>query len=239
MSEWKAKRFWKASEVVEAQDKPGFIVQLDGRILRTPAKAELIAPTLEMAQEIAAEWDAQEGVINPNTMPFTRSANAAIDKVRIQHAEVADMIADYGDSDLLCYRADAPEELIARQAGGWNPILDWAEKEFGTRLTVHTGVIHSAQPANAIAILRDKVHALGPFQLTAIHDLVSLSGSLILGLACARGAIDPDEAWALSVIDDTWQQEQWGADEEATKMAAIKRDSFLHAKRFFDLSGDK
>ena len=234
MSGWKAKRFWKEAQVVE--EGTGFTVHLDGRPVRTPAKAPLIVPAKALAAEIAAEWDAQEGEIDPNTMPFTRSANAAIDKVRPQQAEVADMIADYGDSDLLCYRASTPEELAARQAAGWDPLLDWAAETLGARLTVAQGVMHVRQPAAALARLRDAVHAQGACPLTAFHDLVSLSGSLVLGLAVARHRLSAEEAWELSVIDETWQAEQWGDDDEAMAQAAIRRAAFLHARNFYDLA---
>lgn len=232
MSEWKAKRFWKEAGVT-AQDG-GFAVHLDDRPVRTPAKAPLVVPARAMAEAIAAEWDAQESVIDPNTMPFTRSANAAIDKVRVQHAEVAAMIADYGDSDLLCYRAEGPAELVARQAAAWDPLLDWAATDLGARLVVAQGVMHVAQSDAAMARLRDAVHGLDAFRLTALHDLVSLSGSLILGFATARDRLEVSEAWDISRIDEAWQIEQWGADEEAAEHADRKRAAFLHAKRFFD-----
>lgn len=233
MSEWKAKRFWTQAQVVA--EGGGFAVHLDARPVRTPAKAPLIVPTQAMAQEIAAEWDAQEGEINPNVMPFTRSANAAIDKVAVQHPQVADMISDYGDSDLLCYRADSPDELMARQEAEWDPLLDWAEAVLGARLHTVQGVMHAPQPDAALARLRAQVHDLDAFRLTAFHDLVSLSGSLILGFATARDHLTPEQAWDVSRIDETWQAEQWGADEEAQEHAEIKRASFLHAKRFFDI----
>ena len=129
MSEWKPKRFWTASAVVATDG--GFTVELDGRRVRTPAKAALVLPTRAMAEAVAREWDAQEKEIDPATMPFTRSANAAIDKVQHQHAEVADMLSDYGDSDLLCYRATHPEALIERQRREWDPALDWAAETLG------------------------------------------------------------------------------------------------------------
>ncbi|MCM2563217.1 ATPase [Lutimaribacter sp. EGI FJ00015] len=235
MSVWKAKRFWKEAQVVEEGD--GFTVRLDGRPVRTPAKAPLIVPGHDLAAEIAAEWDAQEGEIDPNTMPFTRSANAAIDKVRLQRAAVADMLADYGDSDLLCYRAASPDSLVARQAENWDPLLDWAESEFGGRLSVVEGVMYAAQPSKVMARLRSEVHKFEAFSLTAFHDLVSISGSLILGFAVARDRLEPGTAFDISVIDETWQAEQWGIDDEAAAQTAHKRAAFLHAKRFFDLAG--
>ena len=215
----------------------GHQVLLDGRKVRTPAKSELVVPTRGMAEAVAAEWAAQEGSVDPLSMPFTRSANAAIDRVRQHHAEVADMLAAYGDSDLLCYRADGPEALIARQCERWDPALDWAEAQLGTRLEPRTGVIHAAQSPEAVAALSARVRQLGPFHLAGFHDLVGLTGSLILGFAAAMDWRAPEEIWALSRLDEDWQAEQWGVDEEAAETAEIKRGEFLHAKRFFDLSG--
>ncbi|MHA6263253.1 ATP12 family chaperone protein [Arenibacterium sp. CAU 1754] len=234
MSEWKQRRFWKEVAVNPTED--GFGVQLDGRQVKTPAKAVLALPTHEMAQAVAQEWDAQQGTVNPLTMPFTRSANAAIDKVRHQHGEVADMLAAYGDSDLLCYRAEMPAELVQRQADQWNPALDWAKTELDVVLNVHAGVIHRAQPADALQRLSDRVHKMTAFELAAFHDLVSLSGSLILGLAATRDWRDIETLWVMSRLDELWQEEQWGPDDEARAQAELKRQAFMHAKRFFDLA---
>lgn len=230
-SEWKARRFWKEVAIVPEGD--GFTVQLDGRCVKTPAKASLVLPGREMALAVAAEWDAQTGVINPGEMPYTRSANAAIDKVGHQFSEVADMLAGYGDSDLLCYRADSPEALVQRQAAQWNPALEWAYDILGARLAVHAGVTHHPQPADELARLSERVHGLTNFQLAAFHDLVSLSGSLILGFATAMGWRAADDIWKLSQLDENWQQEQWGIDEDAQAMSEVKRQGFLHAQRFF------
>jgi chaperone required for assembly of F1-ATPase len=231
MSEWKAKRFWKAASVVQARG--GFAVELDGRGVKTPAKQALLLPTLAMAEAVAVEWDAQVDIINPNTMPVTKTANAAIDKVTVQHGEVADMLAAYGDSDLLCYRADAPEELVERQNEQWNPMLDWADEVMGARLLPRTGVMHSPQDPAATAVLSQRTHALSPFELAAFHDLVSLSGSLVLGFAAALNARPADALWKISRLDELWQEEQWGEDEDATSLALIKRAAFLHAVRMF------
>jgi chaperone required for assembly of F1-ATPase len=234
MSEWKPKRFWENSLVVEADE--GFTVELDGRGVKTPAKASLILPTKAMAQAIAAEWDAQDGQVDPGTMPMTRSANAAIDKVRHQHAEVADMLAAYGDSDLLCYRADSPRELVQRQAEQWDPALDWAAETLNACLVSQSGVIHRPQNPDVIETLTKDVHALDSFQLAAFHDLVSLSGSLILGFAAAKDWRKPDQIWQISRLDELWQEEMWGVDEEAQQLSEVKRQAFLHAKRFFDVA---
>ncbi|AAV93835.1 hypothetical protein SPO0518 [Ruegeria pomeroyi DSS-3] len=234
MSDWKPKRFWKQAAVAETAE--GYAVELDGRPVRTPAKAPLLLPTRALAEAIAAEWDAQESEVDPINMPFTRTANAAIDKVRIQQAEVADMLAAYGDSDLLCYRADSPAELVELQAQTWDPALDWAAETLGVRLRPVQGVMHQPQPASAIETLTRKVHALNPFQLAAFHDLVSLSGSLVLGFAAALNWRKADEIWQISRLDETWQEEQWGPDDEARALAAVKRAAFLHAKAAYDIS---
>lgn len=233
MSGWKAKRFWKAAAVVPAGG--GFGVELDGRPVRTPGKGALVVPTRAMAEAIAAEWDAQEGQIRPLTMPVTRAANSALEKVRPQREGVAAMLADYGDSDLLCYRAPAPEELAARQAEAWDPLLDWAACTFGARLVPVTGVIHAPQPPEALARLREAVLAHDEFALTALHDLVTLSGSLVIGLAAMEGHQPAERLWEISRIDEEWQAALWGRDEEAEAAAALKRAAFLDARRFHEL----
>ncbi len=234
MSEWALKRFWKNAEVVQAEG--GFTVTLDGRGIKTPAKATLIVPTAALAQEIAAEWDTQQEKVNPTTMPFTRMANSALDKVTPQQAAVADMLAAYGDSDLLCYRAEAPEELVERQTKNWDPLLDWAHARYDARLLPVAGVMHMPQNKEALAPLTAEVHSLSPFQLAAFHDLVSMSGSLVLALAVIQGERTPDDAWTLSRLDETWQEEQWGVDDDAAKIVARKRAEYLHAAVFYQLT---
>lgn len=232
MSEWKQKRFWTAATA--EQTDTGWTVKLDGRAVKTPAKAPLEMPTQAMAQAVAAEWDAQDEVVNPLSMPFTRSANAAIDKVAVQHTEVAEMLAAYGDADLLCYRADAPQALVDRQATNWDPYLDWAADSLGARLIPRTGLMHESQAPEALDALSQRVHALTAFELAAFHDLVSLSGSLVLGFAAAQDLHPALTIWAASRLDEIWQEEQWGVDDEAQAVAKIKEGSFLHAKAFFD-----
>lgn len=233
MSDWKAKRFWKEAAVVPSGD--GFAIELDGRPVKTPAKRALILPTSAMADTVADEWQAQDGLIKPDTMPVTKTANAAIDKVAVQHGEVADMLAAYGDADLLCYRAEAPEALVARQAALWDPMLEWAEKTLEVRLQTRAGVVHQPQDPVELAKLTARTHEFGPFELAAFHDLVSLSGSLVLGFAATLQARDPQELWGLSRLDEIWQAEQWGHDDDADAMAALKMASFLHGCRIFQL----
>lgn len=234
MSEWKTKRFWSEATVSEAGE--GYEILLDGRPVKTPAKRLLAVPTRRFAKAIAAEWDAQSEEIDPLSMPFTRSANAALDKVAIQRDEVADMLAAYGDSDLLCYRADYPDALVARQAEQWDPLLDWAAENLGARLMPRIGVMHAPQDAAALARLSCRVHDMSDFQLAGFHDLVSLSGSLILAFAATLNHAPPKAVWDISRLDEIWQAEEWGKDEEAEAAATIKQSAFFHAKQVFDLS---
>lgn len=235
MSAWKPKRFWKIA-TVEAVDG-GWTVRLDARPVKTPAKAPLVVPTEAMAQAIAAEWDAQHGEVRPETMPFTRAANSAIDKVTPQLAEVVEIVAAYGGTDLLCYRATGPEPLVQRQADNWDALLDWASDSLGARLIHVAGVMHIAQDRVAQDALTARVAALTPFQLAAFHDLVALSGSLVLAFAVTDGRLDAEDAWQLSRIDENWQIEQWGEDDEAIAAAAVRHEAFVQAARFYGLCG--
>lgn len=235
MSEWKQRRFWKEASAAATDDDAGWTVLLDGRPVRTPAKARLLLPTEALAQELATEWAAQGETVDPGAMPFTRMANSAIDKVTVQYDAVTEMIAEYGGSDMLCYRADGPETLVQRQAEGWDPLLDWAASGLGAPLVMTSGIMHVTQPAKSQARLLAHVRALTPFQVAAVHDLVALSGSLVIGLAVLHDVLDTEELWSRSRIDETFQQEQWGVDEEAAEVAALKRGDFLHAARFLSL----
>ncbi len=234
MSNWEAKRFWKSSTVDPLDG--GFTVLLDGRPVRTPAKAHLVVPTTDMAQAIAGEWDAVEEKIDPTLMPVTRAANASIDKVSDQFDEVAEMIAAYGDSDLICYRAEGPDGLVRRQSEQWDPLITWSGSVLGAPLRPVTGVIHAPQDAQSLAALSKHVFAMTAFELAALHDLVSLSGSLVIGLAAARNWEPAHALWERSRVDELWQIEAWGHDEEASRVAEQKRESFLAAFRFYGMS---
>jgi chaperone required for assembly of F1-ATPase len=235
MSGWTPKRFWKAVTVEPAEG--GFGIRLDGRAVKTPSKAPLVVPTEAMAREIAAEWQAQDGVVKPETMPWTRAANSAIDKVTPQFDEVAGMLAAYGASDLLCYRAAHPPALAESQAAAWDPVLAWAAGWLPEPMVVTAGVMHVAQPPGSLACLEARVRGLTPFQLTGLHDLVALPGSLLLALAVVDGMISAQEAWTRARVDEAWQIEEWGADEEAAEAEAARRAAFLLAARFYALSG--
>jgi len=224
---WARKRFW--TEVTVAPDERGFAVLLDGRPVRTPAKTPFAAPNRAVAEAAAEEWRAQEGELRPDSMPVTRAVNSAIDRVATQIDEVRTIVAGYGGSDLLCYRAEGPAELVRRQGALWDPALAWAEAAFGARLFLGEGVMHVAQPERAVAALAGAVDGYSPLELTALHDLVAISGSLVLGLAVAEGAMTAEEAWRASRVDEDWQIEQWGEDAEAAEAAANKRAAFLDA----------
>lgn len=234
MTEWKARRFWQAVSITEIEG--GFGVALDGRPVQTPARAPLRLPTRAMAGAVAEEWRAQEGELRPRTMPVTRAANAAVDTVAANPAAVAAIITAYGDSDLLCYRAESPEALRAREAEGWDPLLDWAADTFGARLVPVAGVMHVPQDPHALRRLAAPVEDMDPFELTALHDLVCLSGSLVIGLAAILDVDDIGRLWQLSRLGETWQEEQWGVDEEARAQAERKELEFRAAKRFNDLA---
>lgn len=235
MSEWAAKRFWKETATVPVDG--GYAIALDGRQVKTPAKADLIVPTPEMASAVAKEWDAQTGKIDPMTMPVTRGANAAIDKVAVQKDEVVAMLGAYGDSDLLCYRAAGPQELVALQAQHWDPLIDWAAEAFGVRLQTAQGVMHFPQDGEGQARLTAELHQMSHFHLAGAHDLISLSGSLVLALAVTRGRLSAPEAWAMSRVDEEWQITQWGEDEDARKLEQIKANAFADAAQFYVMSG--
>ncbi|PZQ96596.1 MAG: ATPase [Cereibacter sphaeroides] len=233
MSGWTAKRFWAAAHIDPLGE--GFGIRLDNRVVKTPAKSPLVVPTLAMAQAIAQEWDAQIGKVDPETMPVTRAANAAIDKVATQFDEVVELLAAYGDTDLLCYRATGPEELVARQAELWDPLLAWSADSLGAPLIATAGVMHIDQPPESLARLTATVAAMDNFRLTGFHDLVAISGSLVLALAVVGGRLDAAGAWALSRLDETWQAELWGRDEDAEAAEALRLASFVQAERFYRL----
>lgn len=234
MSDWAAKRFWKRATALEVEG--GFAVQLDSRMLKTPFKSALHLPTLPMAEAIATEWDAQADIIDPNTMPVTRAANSAIDKITPQRDEVIALLAEYAQSDLLCYRAHEPAGLVARQAEGWDPLLEWSADRLNARLNIGQGITHVPQDEAVVARLASELDDLDNFALVAAHDLISLSGSFVIAFAVINEAIPVYHAWAVSRIDEHWQAEQWGADEEAAAAEAAKLLAFENAARFYQLS---
>lgn len=225
------KRFWKTASF-KAVDH-SFAITLDGRPVKTPAKRALLVPSKVMASQMVKEWDAQQETVDPTTMPWTRSANAAIDKVADQRDEVCEHLKGYAETDLLCYRADGPEALQNRQSSTWDPLLAWVRDEFEADMVVTTGLMPVTQEPTAVQNLVRPLQSMSEFALTGFYDLVTLSGSFILALAVTQGKQSEDAIWAASRIDELWQIEQWGEDEEASKMAENKKIALFHAGSFF------
>lgn len=232
MSGWTAKRFWQ--DVTVREEDEGFSLLLDSRPVKTPAKAHLIVPARDMADRIAEEWRAVDKVIDPAVMPWTRSANSALDKVGPQRADVIAHLSGYAATDLLFYRADGPAELIARQAEAWDPLLDWAAAEFGVSFNVTQGVMPVDQPDASLDRLTREMARLSDFELTGFHDLVTLSGSYVIGVAALHDRDSLGSLWASSIVDETFQTEQWGEDEEAAERATLRKAAFNHAGAFLN-----
>ncbi|OAP41935.1 ATPase [Sinorhizobium glycinis] len=209
------KRFYKTVGIAEAEGG-GHAVLLDGRPVRTPAKRPLAVPTLKLAELLAAEWDAQAEIIDPSAMPLTRIVNTAIDGVALDQRAVFDEIVRFAGSDLLCYRADSPAGLVQRQNEIWNPVLDWAAQSLGARFILAEGVIHQEQPHEAISAYAEGVRAFAtPLGLACLHTITALTGSALLALAFGMGRLSAEDAWSAAHVDEDWQIEHWGTDEEA------------------------
>lgn len=224
------KRFYKLAAVGD-----GNRILLDDRAVKTPGRRDLALPTALLALAIADEWNAQGARIDPRAMPLTGLANAAIDRVAPDQAAFARGLAAYGESDLLCYRAEGPECLAALQDALWDPILAWARLRYDVVLERTSGVIHVKQPAETIERLGAAIAARDPFALAGLSPLVTISGSLLVALALGEGAIGLDEAWAAASLDEQWQAEKWGEDAEAAAALANRRRDFEAASRFLAL----
>jgi chaperone required for assembly of F1-ATPase len=237
MAEWALKRFWTTVSVA-VEESGGWTVRLDGRPLSAPvSRAPLVLPSLPLAEAVAEEWRRQEEVVRPQAMFMTRMANTAQDRVAAEFAAVAEVVAAFAETDLLCYRAEAPAELVARQAEAWDPLLDWAACEFGARLQPTQGVVPVPQAQDALGRLAAEVSRGSAWRLTALHELVALSGSLVIGLAVERKVRTPEEGWAISRIDEDWQASQWGRDAEAEAAGHRRQAEFLDAVDFLRLVG--
>jgi chaperone required for assembly of F1-ATPase len=218
------KRFYSQAHIGEAADG-GFPLLLDGKPVKTPARRALTAPTPPLAQAIAEEWNAQAALIDPAGMPLTRLANAVIDAVADMPDAVAEEVAKYLGSDLLCYRAATPEGLVASQTRAWDPVLAWAQEAIRARFVLAQGVVHVAQPAETIAAMGAKIPA-DPWRLGAVSTITTLTGSALLALALAEGALDADAAWAAAHVDEDWQRSQWGSDDAEIERRAYRYGEF-------------
>ena len=227
------KRFWKAVQTVQADG--GWGVELDGRPLRTPARVPLVVPTEQLAQAIAAEWDTVEGDIDPRAMPLTGLANAAVDRVAADKKQFADGIARYAEADLACYRAEGPSGLIQRQGELWDELLAWGRRRFDVDFRTTSGLLHVDQPPATVERLAHAVSALDAFRLAGLSPMVTIGGSLLAALGTLEEAFTPEQAWAAVSLDDRWQLEQWGADDEAQAALDNRERDFLAAARFLRL----
>jgi chaperone required for assembly of F1-ATPase len=224
------KRFWK--DVTITADRG---IALDGRPVRTPGRLALVLPTDALADAVAAEWRAVEGDIDPRTMPFTGLANSAIERIAPDPATFAAGLAAWGESDMLCYRADSPEPLVARQAAAWDPLLDWARTRYDVHFTVTVGIVHQPQPPATLARLGEAVTARTPFELAGLAPIVTIGGSLVAALALIEGAASTDAVWAAAELDEDWQAEQWGRDDLSLAALESRRRDFMAGARFLSL----
>jgi chaperone required for assembly of F1-ATPase len=218
------KRFYKAAQ--SARSDTGFVIHLDGKPVRTPAGLPLTLGAFDrLAHEIAAEWDAQEQEIKPATMPLTQLAATALDRVGPERPAIIEQMVAYARTDLLCYRADAPQALTERQHRLWQPVLDKTENRLGCRFAVTAGIIAVDQPPETIAAVEDRLQALDVWTLTVAQATAAASGSTVLALALVEGDISAADVFDLSQVDENWQIELWGEDAEATRRReALARD---------------
>lgn len=230
---WAVKRFYTAADVRAVED--GFAVILDGRIVKTPDDARLVLPTRELAAAIAEEWTAQDKTVRPDTMPLARLAVAAIDQVRPDREAVVGRILAYAGTDLVCYRAEAPADLAARQEAAWRPLLEWVNGACGASFVVTRGVMPVAQPSATAVALQAAVAPFDDMEIAALASATAATGSLVIALALAAGCVDAEDAFAASLVDEMFQAERWGDDAEAAGRRRILRREIRAAGRFFDL----
>jgi chaperone required for assembly of F1-ATPase len=230
------KRFYK--EVAVAAGEGGFVVQLDGRAVKTPGKALLVLPTESAAQLVAEEFSAQGETLDLGSMPVYRLVNTAIDGVAADPQAVLEDILRFSSSDLLCYRAEGPDTLVRRQNEAWDPVIDWARATLGARLNLAEGVIHVEQPREAIAALGFHLNQRAePLRLAALHVMTSLTGSALLALAVDFGELDAETAWDAAHVDEDFQAEQWGQDAEALARRASRKRDMMAAAALLDAIG--
>ncbi len=222
------KRFYK-NVTIKDEGEGSAALLLDGKTVQTPGKALLALPARALADAVAEEWSGQGERIDPATMPLTKLANSTIDGVKGLEQAVIDDILAYAGSDLLCYRAEAPEGLVASQAEHWDLVLAWAKATLNAPLKLTEGVVHVAQPQASLERIRAELKRFDAFSLAALHVLTTLTGSALLALAVALGKLTPEEAWKAAHVDEDFQISQWGEDEEAARRR-------VHRRRDFDAS---
>ena len=228
------KRFYK--DAVVGAHEAGYAVFLDGRVAKTPARRPLLVGEVKVAEALAAEWDAQQGEINPAAMPLTRIVNAALDRVANESDAVRGEIVKYAGSDLVCYRAEGPATLTAAQEEAWAPILAWARQRLGARFVLAEGVIHVAQNRETLAAVDEALRALDPLKLAAVSTVTTLTGSALIALALADGALSAEAAWAAAHVDEDWQMSQWGIDAMAMERRAARFEEMRAAALILDVA---
>jgi chaperone required for assembly of F1-ATPase len=233
MSTDASRRFYRAATVVGVESN--WRVALDGKEIKTPARRDLALRSRALAQAIAAEWEAQEAKVRPHTMPLMQIASTAIDRVGPERARIVAEMAGYAETDLVCYRAEGPAELVARQAAAWDPVLHWVRERFDVSLRTASGVMAVDQPESALAALRRVVESLDDLHLTALAVLVGATGSLAIGLAVLEKRLSPEEAVAAAQLDELYQAERWGSDPEAEARRAGLGADIVQSRRFLDL----
>jgi chaperone required for assembly of F1-ATPase len=228
----KRRRFYERAGAHKTGD--GYAVELDGKPVRTPGRRPVVAPTQLLAESIAAEWEAQREFVDPRAMPLTRLVNSIIDGVADAPEPVADEIAKYLGSDLLLYRADQPERLVARQAQHWDPLIAWARDALGARFVLAEGVVFVRQDEQALAAARAAIPP-DPWQLGALSSITTLTGSALIALALLHGRLSMEEAWTAAHVDEDWNMEQWGRDELALQRRAFRLEEMQAAATVLDL----
>ncbi len=229
------KRFWKDATVTGGPDAWG--VALDGRPVRTPARAVLTVPAEALARAIAAEWNAQGPEVDPRQLPLTGFANAAIDRVAPDTAAFARRLATYAETELIAYRADGPASLLAAQAQAWDPWVEWLARRYDVGLTITSGIMHVAQPPATLARIQAAFAAFTPFQLAPLDPIVSITGSAVLALAVAAGELDATAAYDIAHVDARWQEQHWGRDPLAEQAEATRRADLAAAVACLRLLG--
>jgi chaperone required for assembly of F1-ATPase len=228
------KRFYKSVAVTGQLG-----IALDGRNVKTPLKAELVLPTRPLAEAVAAEWDAQVGVINPHAMPLTKLANTAIDRAVTEKSKIAAEILEFAGSDLVCYRAESPAGLVKRQTIHWDPIIAWAKADLNFNFATVTTITHKRQSPAALQALEIYINSLDPFSFVAVHNLATLTGSALLAAMTAAGNIPADAAWLAANVDEDWQIETWGEDAEAGARRTGRFKEFSACVRFANLAHNR
>jgi chaperone required for assembly of F1-ATPase len=224
------KRFYKLAEVT-----PELAIALDGRVVKTPLKAKFILPSPALAQAVAEEWNAQTEFIHVAAMPLTKLANTAIDRAGTERAYVASQVIEFAGSDMVCYRAAAPQNLVELQAAHWDPVLAWAATELGANFKTSSSIVHLAQDETALGAVTRHVATLDAFRLTVAHNLTTLTGSALLTLKMVASAISAEAAWAAAHVDEDFQIATWGQDDEAQARRALRKIDFDGSLHFLNL----